>query len=41
MRLYTSDAEQRQMVVDENGGFVLNQRDVTFKDQFRRGSYLS
>lgn len=39
---YTSDAEKGTMVVDKNGGFVLqNNETVTFKDQFRRGSYLS
>ena len=39
---YTSDAEKGTMVVDKNGGFVLkNKETVTFKDQFRRGSYLS
>lgn len=39
---YTSDAEKGTMVVDKNGGFVLKNKEmVTFKDQFRRGSYLS
>ena len=39
---YTSDAEKGTMVVDENGGFVLkNKETITFRDQFRRGSYLS
>lgn len=39
---YTSDAEKGTMVVDKNGGFVLqNKETITFKDQFRRGSYLS
>ena len=39
---YTSDAEKGTMVVDKNGGFILqNKETVTFKDQFRRGSYLS
>ena len=39
---YTSDAEKGTMVVDKNGGFVLQNKEmVTFKDQFRRGSYLS
>lgn len=39
---YTSDAEQGTMVVDGNGGFVLKDGEtITFKDQFRRGSYLS
>ena len=39
---YTSDAEQGTMVVDGNGGFVLKDGEtISFKDQFRRGSYLS
>ena len=39
---YTSDAEQGTMVVDKNGGFVLKAGEtISFKDQFRRGSYLS
>ena len=39
---YTSDAEKGTMVVDKNGGFVLkNKETITFRDQFRRGSYLS
>ena len=39
---YTSDAEQGTMVVDKNGGFVLKTGEtISFKDQFRRGSYLS
>ena len=39
---YTSDAEQGTMVVDGNGGFVLKAGEtISFKDQFRRGSYLS
>ena len=39
---YTSDAEKGTMVVDKNGGFVLKNKEmVTFKYQFRRGSYLS
>ena len=39
---YTSDAEKGTMVVDENGGFVLKDGEtISFKDQFRRGSYLS
>ena len=39
---YTSNKEDGTMVVDENGGFVLQDKEViTFKDQFRRGSYLS
>lgn len=39
---YTSDAEKGTIVVDKNGGFVLkNKETITFKDQFRRGSYLS
>ena len=39
---YTSDAEKGTMVVDKNGGFVLKAGEtISFKDQFRRGSYLS
>lgn len=39
---YTSDAEKGTMVVDKNGGFVLKTGEtISFKDQFRRGSYLS
>ena len=39
---YTSDAEHGTMVVDKNGGFVLKAGEmISFKDQFRRGSYLS
>ncbi len=39
---YTSDKESGTMLVDENGGFVLQDGEtITFKDQFRRGSYLS
>ena len=39
---YTSDAEKGTMVVDGNGGFVLKDGEtISFKDQFRRGSYLS
>ena len=39
---YTSDAEKGTMVVDGNGGFVLKAGEmISFKDQFRRGSYLS
>lgn len=39
---YTSDAEQGTMAVDKNGGFVLKAGEtISFKDQFRRGSYLS
>ena len=39
---YTSDKESGTMLVDDNGGFVLQDGEtITFKDQFRRGSYLS
>lgn len=39
---YTSDAEKGTMVVEKNGGFVLKAGEtISFKDQFRRGSYLS
>ena len=39
---YTSNAEKGTMVVDKNGGFVLKTGEtISFKDQFRRGSYLS
>ena len=39
---YTSDAEKGTMVVDKNGGFVLKTSEtISFKEQFRRGSYLS
>ena len=39
---YTSTKEDGTMVVDAKGGFVLEDEEtITFKDQFRRGSYLS
>lgn len=39
--VYTSSAKSGAYAIDENGTFVLRDKEtITFKDQFRRGSYI-
>lgn len=39
--VYTSSAKPGAYAIDENGTFVLRDKEtITFKDQFRRGSYI-